>query len=194
MKKTVIILISVTFLGCKTKTDEPDILSFQGKWGVAYYFSPRFASDGCDDEIGFLPLINSRDTSLITDLSSLFDFKYGHGIVFLSRDPIVSDEIYAANTKIFVHEKGDSYHIVYWAFVKIRYHLNKKFPNQELGDLLDDTLYLKKHDLSLKYYKLGKRIIVDTAFSKKKYINPWKNPKLRLKMSKYVMPCFLLSK
>jgi len=191
MKKAYLYIFFAFLSACLSVKDNSKILSFQNKWGVSYYFSPRSPGDGCSYQMGFLPLKNMADTTILTDSSSIFDFKYGTGINFLSDHPIFRNQIYAANSKNYIRESGNSSHIVYWAFVKLKYHIDNKIEKLDLGEVSTDTMFLKDHRLPFQFYQLENKIVIDTAYSKKKYVNPWSDPKLRSKMNKYTMPCFI---
>ncbi|MDF2432864.1 MAG: hypothetical protein JWP44_2495 [Mucilaginibacter sp.] len=71
-----------------------------------------------------------------------------------------------------------------------------KFSEKHLDDepkfqnLIIDTLTRTKKQLQIYYSQLSRKIYVDTAFGGG-YINQWNNPKFRLRMKKFQMPCFL---
>lgn len=184
-------VIFVAF-GCSRISDKAKMLSFQNMWGVAYYYSPKL--DGsCSYRIGFLPLKNLADTSLIKETSSISEFRYDPGMNFLCDDRTLIDQIHSANPTQYLYEKGNDNHRINWAFVKLKYHLNPKYSNPELGNLLTDTLYSKQISMPIQYYELGVKIVTDTAYSKNKYINPWTDPHFRERMKKFnnYMPCML---
>ncbi|MDF2432865.1 MAG: hypothetical protein JWP44_2496 [Mucilaginibacter sp.] len=83
------------------------MLSFQNRWGIAFYIYPKPDGD-CNYQSFFLPLKNNADTRLITDSSSIFDFEYGPGIGFNSNNPIFWDQIQLANPLKYVFEKKDN--------------------------------------------------------------------------------------
>jgi hypothetical protein len=192
MKKVFLFFFFVDLMGCMSHDNKPDILSFQNKWGVAYYIYPRYQEDGCSYRVAFLPLKNLADTSLITDSSSIFDFKYGSGINFRSGNPVFLSEIYSSNPKKYLYIKGNSNHIIYWGFMKLKYHVDTATGVPVVSSIQSDTLTSQRQNLPLQFYQLRRHIAIDTAYSKKKYINPWNNPKYQSKMNKYIMPCSYL--
>ena len=142
MKKPYLILVSISTFGCLRTDENLHILSFQNKWGVAFCEYPRPGGD-CRYNIFFLPLKNLADSNTIADSSSIFKFQYDKGINFRS-DKTIIDQIRSANPKEYIFEKGNNHHIYYWAFMKIRYHLDTAIVAPKSRDFSNDTV-LKKN-------------------------------------------------
>ncbi len=192
MKKIIIILILFN-LGCRESRQEIDPLSFQNQWGVAYFVYPRYPTDGCSYRAFFLPFKNKVNIDSLTNKASVFDFEYRPGICFNTSNPIFLDQLRSASIKNIIHMKGNTDHIVFWSFVKLKYSSIVSNMPQILNDNVDnDTLSSRNLILPFRYYKLNRSIKIDTAFTKQKYSNPWNKPDLRTKMKHFYMPCFIL--
>jgi len=187
MKKILLAILLLNLFSCFNISEKSNILSFQNVWGVAFYIYPRTGGD-CNYRSFFLPFKKNVDTALITDSASIFDFDYKPGIGFYSDKPIFWDQIQSANPKKYVFEKGNDHHIIYWEFMKLKFHRKPFDVKLDFDNLITDTLIRKMKQLQIHYYQLQRNIEIDTAFGKKKYINPWNNPEFRKKINKYVTP------
>lgn len=169
------IIIALFFLGCNQPNKKPDISSFQNKWGVAFYIFPKQEEDGCKYRMSFLPLKNQADTVLIKENSTIFDFNYDTGMDFTTIDRSSLNIIYNASQPNYVHFAGNYNHVVFWAFVRLKYSVETK-GNFSIESPRYDTLVSKKKNLPIKYYELWNHIKVDSIIGKKLYNS--KIPKL----------------
>jgi len=180
-------------LGCKQSSKEIDPLSFQNQWGVAYFIYPRYPTDGCSYKAFFLPLKNEVDIENLTNTASIFDFEYRPGISFNTSNPIFLDQLRSASIKNVIHIKGNTDHIVFWSFVKLKYRINvNNMPQIKNDDIDNDTLTSPNLELPFRYHKLNRSITIDTAITKQKYFNPWNKSDFRMKMKHFYMPCFMV--
>jgi hypothetical protein len=128
MKFTNLIALILLFnvFGCRQKNIE--INSFNDKWGVCFYISPRYVQDGCSYRGFFFPLKSAADSSLISKKSSPFDFSYEPGIRFNTYNSNFLRQLYYTNPLPGnIHEIQDDKHIIHWVFMKLRFKKNSQY-------------------------------------------------------------------
>lgn len=174
MTKSIYIMFAVfLFTGCIQK--RPALSSFQNKWGVVCFveIDQNFGAD----PIVFLPLKDQSDSSLISDKSSIFEYRYNIGMRYYDQSQSSTNyKIYwISDHKQVLYIKENNGVRFYWTFAKLNYHVLDGVI-QPKTEKTSEVLFHKQDKLYIEYFDVAKSVAVDTAIFKKKWVTPPPTP------------------